>query len=97
MADEIAITLTIASRPYRLFVKREEEEAIRLAAKHVEEQIGHYAKNFSYSDNQDLLAMVALHFAITGDAAETEAMFIKEKLNDSLIKIDTVLTESLKD
>ncbi|HNX43192.1 MAG TPA: cell division protein ZapA [Bacteroidales bacterium] len=97
MADEIAITLTIASRPYRLFVRREEEEAIRRAAKQVEEQIGHYAENFSYNDTQDLLAMVALHFSITGQAAETEAAFTSDKLYDTLAKIDAVLTETLKD
>lgn len=97
MADEIAITLTIASRPYRLFVKKEEEEAIRRAAKNVDEQIGHYASNFGYNDKQDLLAMVALHYAITGDAADKEASFVHSQLHDSLEKIDTVLSESLKD
>lgn len=97
MADEIAITLQIASRPYRLFVRKEEEEAIRRAAKNVEEQIGQYAKNFGYSDKQDLLAMVALHYAITGDAAEKEAMFVNEQLNDSLVKIDSILSDTLRD
>ncbi|HOW31430.1 MAG TPA: cell division protein ZapA, partial [Bacteroidales bacterium] len=92
MADEIAITLNIASRPYRLFVKKTEEEAIRRAAKSVGEQIGHYAKNFGYNDTQDLLAMVALHFAMTGDASETEAKFVNEKLHDTLAKMDTILS-----
>jgi cell division protein ZapA len=97
MADEIAITLNIASRPYRLFVRKDEEEAVRRAAKNVDEQIGHYANNFSYSDKQDLLAMVALHFAITGEASEKEAMFVNEQLHDSLLEIESILSETLKD
>ncbi len=97
MADEIAITINIASRPYRLYVKKDEEEAVRRAAKNVDEQIGHYANNFSYNDKQDLLAMVALHFAITGEASEKEAKFVNEQLHESLLEIDSILSETLKD
>lgn len=97
MADEIAITLNIASRPYRLYVKKDEEEAVRRAAKNVDEQIGHYANNFSYNDKQDLLAMVALHFAIIGETSEKEAKFVNEQLGDTLLEIDNILSETLKD
>jgi cell division protein ZapA len=97
MADELPITITIAGRPYRLTIARNEEEPIRKAAKHIEGQISHYAGNYKYSDKQDLLAMVALHFATSAMLAQNEASFIKTSLSPNLIEIDSILTEALKD
>ena len=97
MADELGVTIHIAGRPYRLLVKREEEEAIRKAATLVNDQLNHYAGTYSYNDNQDLLAMVALHYATTGMNAEEESEFIKNQLHGTLADIDNVLTEAIKD
>jgi len=97
MADELPITITIAGRPYRLTIGRNEEETIRKAAKHIEGQISHYAGNYRYSDKQDLLAMVALHFATISIHAQHEASFASESLSPALTEIDRILTESLKD
>jgi cell division protein ZapA (FtsZ GTPase activity inhibitor) len=96
MADELGVTIHIAGRPYRLLVKREEEEAIRGAAKLVDDQLNHYASIYSYNDKQDLLAMVALHYATTGMNAEEESEFIKNQLQGTLVEIDNVLSETLK-
>jgi cell division protein ZapA len=97
MADEIGVTIHVAGRPYRLLVKREEEEEIRRAAKHVDDQLNYYARTYSYNDKQDLLAMVALHYATTGMNAEEESDFIRQKLQGTLTEIDSILTETLKD
>ena len=97
MADEIGVTIHLAGRPYRLLVKREEEEEIRRAAKLVDDQINYYARTYSYNDKQDLLAMVALHYATAGMNAEEESGFIKQQLQGTLTEIDSILTEALKD
>jgi cell division protein ZapA len=97
MADELPITITIAGRPYRLTINRNEEESIRNAAKHIEGQINHYAGNFRYNDKQDLLAMVALHFATVAIQAQHEASFAANTLTPTLTDIDCVLNEALKD
>jgi cell division protein ZapA len=97
MADELPITITIAGRPYRLTINRNEEETIRKAAKHIEGQISHYAGNYRYSDKQDLLAMVALHFATIAIQAQHEASFVTDSLSTTLTDIDNILTEALKD
>lgn len=97
MADELPINVKIAERPYRLIVGRGEEEAIRKAAKLIEGQMSHYAGNYRNSDKQDLLAMVALHFASIGINAQQEAKFVADSLSPSLADIDKVLTEALKD
>lgn len=97
MADELPITVTIAGRPYRLTINRKEEETIRKAVKHIEGQIGHYAENYRYSDKQDLLAMVALHYATLATHAQHEAEFISKSLAPDLTEIDRILSEALKD
>jgi cell division protein ZapA len=97
MADELPITITLEGRPYRLTINRNEEETIRKAAKLIEGQIIHYAKNYRYNDKQDLLAMVALHFATIAIHAQNEASFATNSLAPALIEIDSIMTETLKD
>lgn len=97
MADELPITISIAGRPYKLTVNRNEEETIRKAAKHIEGQIIHYAENFRYSDKQDLLAMVVLHFATLAINNQNEVAFVTNSLSPALNDINSILTEVLKD
>jgi cell division protein ZapA (FtsZ GTPase activity inhibitor) len=97
MAEELGVTIHLAGRPYRLLVKREEEEEIRKAAKIVDDQIDYYANTYSYNDKQDLLAMTALHFATNAMNAEQESEFIQNELHGTLTEIDNKLTEALKD
>ena len=97
MADEIGVTIHVAGRPYRLLISREEEEEIRRAAKLVDDQLNYYAKTYSYNDKQDLLAMVALHYATTGMNAEEESVFIKQELQGTLEKVDNLLDNALND
>jgi len=58
--SEFTISVKIADRPYRLTIKREDEERIRRAANDLNEKIKQYSENFAFNDKQDLLAMVAL-------------------------------------
>jgi cell division protein ZapA (FtsZ GTPase activity inhibitor) len=97
MADELPITITIAGRPYRLTIARNEEETIRKAAKHIEGQISHYAGNYRYSDKQDLLAMVVLHFATLAINNQEEVTFTTNTLSPTLTDLDKILTEALED
>jgi cell division protein ZapA (FtsZ GTPase activity inhibitor) len=97
MADELPITIAIEGRPYRLTINRNEEESIRKAAQLIEGQISHYAGNYKYSDKQDLLAMVALHFATLAINNKNEVSFVTESLSPTLSEIDSILTEALKD
>jgi cell division protein ZapA len=96
MADEeLNITIQIAGRPYKLTVNRNDEETIRKAAKHIEEQINHYAKNFHYSDKQDLLAMVVLHFASLAINNQSEVEYASKSLSPTLNEIDRILSDAL--
>ena len=61
--NELTITVHIAERPYRLKIKREEEEEVRQAVKEINEKIKGYSNTYAFNDKQDLLAMTALHLA----------------------------------
>lgn len=97
MSDYIPITLNIAGRPYKLRAERNEEEAVRKAAKEIDGLLSQYAENAKHSDKQDLLAMAALHFATMGIRIMNESQFITNSLKPTLTHIDTVLNEALKD
>lgn len=61
--SELSIKVNIAGRSYPLTIKREEEEAIRKAAKEVDLIVTNFQTNYAVKDKQDLLAMTALQLA----------------------------------
>ena len=61
--NELAISLNIADRPYRLVVEKDQEELFRKATRLIEKRIKDYSVNYAYKDKQDILAMVALEYA----------------------------------
>lgn len=94
--EELTITVNIADRPYRLKIKREEEEVIRKAVKEIEQRIREYSEHFAFNDKQDLMAMVLLHYASTvqkleGDLLSGENMVIKR-----LQQMEELITEHLE-
>jgi cell division protein ZapA (FtsZ GTPase activity inhibitor) len=93
--EELTITVNIADRPYRLKIKREEEESIRKAVKEIDQRIREYADHFAFNDKQDLMAMVLLHYASTvqkleGDLLSGESMAIAR-----LQQLEQLITEQL--
>ncbi len=93
--EELTISVIIADRPYRLTIKREEEETIRKAAENINKTIKEYSANYAFNDRQDLLAMVALEFTTKamkndGEIKEKDKLFIEK-----LIEINTVLSENV--
>ena len=62
--EELTITVNIADRPYRLKIKREEEEIIRKAVKEIEHRIKEYSEHFAFNDKQDLMAMVLVALSL---------------------------------
>ena len=96
MAESLKIKVTIAGRVYPINVKNEnEEEGMRKAAKHINDLVTKFEKNYAVSDKQDVLAMCALQFAslieinaINKDQNMTE---VTEKINKLGALIDTHL------
>ncbi len=91
--DELAITVKIANRPYRMTVRASEEEIIRKAARLINEKINEYANTYAFNDNQDLLSMVSLWFATTSLKAETTLSSDENELIDGLMNLEKLLSE----
>ncbi len=93
--EEFSINISIADRPYRLSVKRSDEEAVREAAKIINDRIKDYAQAYAFNDKQDLLAMAALQYTLSAVRFEREVAFRENSLEQKLIEIDSVLTSHL--
>ncbi len=70
--SELSIKVKIAGRQFPLTIQREEEEAVRLAAKRVDEQFRFFQDNYAVKDRSDLLAMTALQMATLAMKAQPE-------------------------
>ncbi|MDR1973877.1 MAG: cell division protein ZapA [Bacteroidales bacterium] len=90
--DTISITVTISDRPYKLKVRREDEVIFREAAVKINEQIGNYAQNYAFKDQQDLLSMVALQYAFNALKNEQIIRFRDNELTEKLHALDRTLT-----
>lgn len=93
--DEITITVRIVGRPYKLTIKKEDEETIRKASKIIDDKINEYIKNYSYKDYQDLLAMAILQYATTSLQYEEKISFVNNDLEARLTAIDNFLQNNI--
>ena len=93
--EELTISVAIADRPYRLTIKRSEEEVIRKAADEINRNIKYYSDNFAYNDRQDLLAMVALEKTTNALVNKNDSIENDRFIMSSLSEIDKMLSENL--
>lgn len=88
--------MVIADRPYRLRVKPEEEEFVRLAAKTIKEKIKELQTMYEAKDKQDYLAMTALMYCV--DILNQKANTDNERsdFEGKVKELDSILSEFLK-
>ena len=84
--EEFSISVTIAERPYKLTIAKNEEETVRKAAKLINEKIKDFSKSYAFKDYQDLLAMIALQFT-------TQFLNLDKQINTKDLKIIEKLTD----
>ena len=94
--EELTITVNIADRPYRLKIKRDEEEVIRKAVKEIEIRIRQYSEHFAFNDKQDLMAMVLLHYASTVQKLESDLESGENMVITRLQKLEELITHHLE-
>lgn len=89
------------NRPYPLLVKAEEEEAVRMAAKKINERIKQYKDQFSVQDELDLAIMCCLELATDNinqagnvregyDTLLDKALRVEDALNTSILNTEEV-------
>ncbi|OJJ15260.1 hypothetical protein BKI52_38235 [marine bacterium AO1-C] len=64
MNQSLSIKLKLADRDYPMQTDSNTESRLRQAAKTINEKVKEYRKQFGIEDRQDLLAMVALDYAV---------------------------------
>ncbi|RZP11382.1 MAG: cell division protein ZapA [Flavobacteriales bacterium] len=82
MENKIKIKVNIADRIYPLTIHPEQEEAIRLSVKKIDQMIKQLEQSYAVRDKQDVLAMCSLQYAtklIQKDNSEDDRN--KENLN----------------
>ncbi len=89
---ELNINITIADRPYRLTIDRDEEEIVRQAAETVNQKVKAFARNYSFKDKQDLLAMIALQYTTEALQLQKQQHFVEEELDERLSALDNLLS-----
>lgn len=101
--EKYSIKVNIMNRPYPLLVKAEEEEAVRNAAKMINDRIKAYKDRFSVQDDLDLVIMCCLELATdnlnqaarlrTGMRSADEGIdSIDEALNAAILNLEEVST-----
>lgn len=93
--NELTISVTIAERPYRLTIQRDEEEVIRKATDEINKKIKEYSNNFAFNDIQDLIAMVILEFATKVVNFEEDLTGNETNTINKLVDINKLLSDSL--
>lgn len=95
MSDLLNISVTIADRPYRLKVNKEEETRVREAARMLNDKITEFQNSYHANDKQDYLAMAALlattdFLALSSKSEELHEKedVILQQVEDSLIQLE---------
>ncbi|MDH6341188.1 cell division protein ZapA (FtsZ GTPase activity inhibitor) [Parabacteroides sp. PFB2-12] len=72
MDEKFLIHVEIADKTYGLWIRRDDEQLVREAAKQLRKKINEYRQNYTKSelDMKDLLAMVALQLSVYSSQLE---------------------------
>lgn len=89
--DLISIKVLIGGRSYPLRINWKNEEQVRKAAKLINKKLEKYMDLVSFKDNQDLLAFVALDFAVDSLKLEYKATDHESELNDIVADLENLL------
>lgn len=95
MAEEklIPINLVVADRTFRLRIRPEEEQAIRMKMKEVNAKILELKAAFAGKDIQDYISMCLIWYAT--QSATEPAAHLPEDLNERLGKLESRIDEIL--
>jgi cell division protein ZapA len=87
----ISISVWLAGRSYRIRIKPDEENAVRLAVKQADEKILELKTTYAGKDEQDFIAMCLLSYAADSAIDVLNHPLLQEELKAMGNKIDTAL------
>lgn len=94
MEDLIPVTLWLAGRGYRIKIKAQDEEGIRLAVKIADEKVNELRNSYTGKDDHDFLAMCLLMYA-TDQVTEGGGLNIVQKniVHNMMERVDQALED----
>jgi cell division protein ZapA (FtsZ GTPase activity inhibitor) len=93
--EKYSIKVNIMNRPYPLLVKAEEEEAVRNAAKLINDRIKEYKDRFSVQDDLDLVIMCCLELATDNLNQAARLRSGLRNANEAIDKFDEALNAAI--
>ena len=93
--EKYSIKVNILNRPYPLLVRSEDEQAVRNAAKMINEKIRLYKDNFSVKDDLDLVIMCCLELATDNINQLTFVKKTNKSANDAIQNISNLLSSAI--
>ena len=93
--EKYSIKVNIMNRPYPLLVKAEEEEAVRNAAKLINDRIKAYKDRFSVQDDLDLVIMCCLELATDNLNQGLRLRGSLRSANEGIDQIDEALNAAI--
>lgn len=84
MNQSLSIKLKLADRDYPMQTDSDTESRLRKAAKIINEKVKDYRKQFGIEDRQDLLAMVALDYAVESLTLTQDNEDVKDLVSNKL-------------
>lgn len=94
---KISINILIADRPYPMIIHPDEEEAVRKAAKRINEEIRQFKQKYEGKDKQDFLAMCALIYAVKCNQYENAPTIQDKQAMKSLENAIQLVDEALEE
>ncbi len=96
MDSTLKIKVNIANRTYPLTIKREEEEEVRLAVKHINEAVKRFEERYAVKDKQDVLAMCALQIATQNNRLKGKHTQQLEHYDEFIQELNQALDKALE-
>lgn len=92
--DLISIKVLIGGRSYPLRIHWKNEEQVRKAAKLINTRLEKYMDKVSFKDHQDLLAFVALDFAVDSLKLEHKAIGNESEIATIVADLESLLASN---
>ena len=94
-SDRLKIKVSIAGMTFFLLIDPQEEEAIRKAARHIEDKLNVYREHFPGQSPEKYLAMVSLHIGVLyqQERMRTDTRPFLKKFEELNSKLDEFLAD----
>tara|TARA_B100001741_G_C16193985_1_gene432778 strand:+ start:84 stop:368 length:285 start_codon:yes stop_codon:yes gene_type:complete len=93
--EKLNIKISLANRLYPMTIKSSEEKLIRVSVAKIEKILKNFKENYSVKDDQDLLAMCALHLCVKLENLSISKRKSDQQIIKDLLDINKSVSDSI--